>query len=52
MGVLSQPRPDRLEGEQARRPQAEQPGVIVAVLSFGEADATARRWFGSAAACR
>src|ERR1700737_1257532 len=38
MGVLGQPRPDRLEGEQALRPRTEQQGVIVAVLAFGEAD--------------
>src|SRR5271168_1484220 len=38
MGVLGQPRPDRLEGEQALRPRTEQQGVVVAVLAFGEVD--------------
>jgi hypothetical protein len=38
MGVLGQPRPGRLEGEQAFWPWAQQQGVIVAVLALGVAD--------------
>jgi len=34
----AQPRPHRLEGEQAFRPRAQQQGVIVAVLALREAD--------------
>jgi hypothetical protein len=38
MGAFGQPRPHRLEGEQAFRPRAQQQGVIVAVLALREAD--------------
>jgi hypothetical protein len=38
MRTVGQPRPRRLEGEQALRPRAQQKGVIVSVLALGEAD--------------
>ena len=38
VGVLGEPRPRRLEREQALRPRAQQEGVVVPLLALGEAD--------------
>jgi len=38
MGVLGEPRPHRLEHEQALRPRAEQQGLLAAVLAESEPD--------------
>ena len=54
MRALGEPRPRRIEREQALRPRAQQEGVIGPVLALGEADRQPRRWSGTASrsACR